>query len=133
MVQNGIGKLISGITSSLGVFSNIAVQTLSMISGFIIKFLMIIFLAILFSVEKDLVSNFIISLFPKRKQQRVSLQIQRMYKYLAFWFKYRLALSIFMFAGIYLCFGILYLFGIDISHKFSLALSLAILDIIPYL
>ncbi len=133
IIQTGIANMISWLTSSIGIFSNIALQTFNAISGFVVKLLMLTFLSVLFSVEKDIITNFIVALFPKHKQQKINLQMQRMYKYLAFWFKYRLALSIFMFTGIYICFGILYLFGIDISHKFSLALSLGILDIIPYL
>lgn len=133
IIQTGVAKMITGLTSSIGIFSNIALQTFNIISGFLIKLMMLTFLSVLFSVEKDMITNFIVALFPENKQKRMHLQIQRMYKYLAFWFKFRLALSIFMFTGIYLCFWFLYLFGIDISHKFSLALSLGILDIIPYL
>ncbi len=133
IIQNWVVNMIASITNSIGIFSNIALKTFNTISGFLVKLLMLTFLSVLFSVEKDIITSFLVALFPKYKQQKIELQIQRMYKYLAFWFKYRLALSIFMFTGIYVCFWILYLFGIDISHKFSLALSLGILDVIPYI
>lgn len=104
IIQTGVAKMITGLTSSIGIFSNIALQTFNIISGFLIKLMMLTFLSVLFSVEKDMITNFIVALFPENKQKRMHLQIQRMYKYLAFWFKFRLALSIFMFTGIYLCF-----------------------------
>lgn len=132
-IQASISQIARMWTNYAQTLGNFAVTFVTWFATFLTKWLIVVTLSILFSVEKVAVMKFIASLGGWKKYKYVYIKLEKIYKQLGIWLKSRLLLSLYMAVALYVSLWILELFGMSIPNKLSLALILWLLDIVPYI
>lgn len=132
-IQASISQIARMWTNYAQTLGNFAVTFVTWFATFLTKWLIVVTLSVLFSVEKVAVMKFIASLGGWKKYKYVYIKLEKIYKQLGIWLKSRLLLSLYMAAALYVSLWILELFGMSIPNKLSLALILGLFDIVPYI
>ncbi len=131
-LQQNLSEIISIGKQYIQMFGTVVINFISWFTSFIVNFTLFITLAILFSVEKESVMNFIARLSGKDNYNTTYIRLQKIYKKLAIRLKARLALSLFITLAMWLALAIMSWCGVEIPNKLWLAIITWLLDIIPY-
>ncbi len=132
-VQNNIDGIINRWKKSASQFWLFLVNFISWFTGFLVNFLLFLVLSILFSVEKDLITNFLAKLGWNSNVEITRLKIQKIYYKLAVWLKSRLLLSLLLAVAMWVCLVVMWRFGVHVPWKIWLCLLVWLLDLIPYI
>ena len=136
--QNSIIQNISSLISTgSGYVSNLWSMALSLIWSTISilgKIVLVIILAVFFSIEKDKVKNFIVKHTSKNEynSEYMSEKVSLFYKKMGSWLKTQLVLSVFIFVVVLVALIILWWFGLRLPNILSLALMAWLTEFIPY-
>ena len=136
--QNSIVQNISSLISTWsGYVSNLWSMALSLIWSTISvlgKVVLVIILAVFFSIEKDRVKNFVVKHTSKDNYtDYMSEKVSLFYKKMGSWLKTQLVLSVFIFAVVLVALIILWWFGLKLPNILSLALMAGLTEFIPYI
>lgn len=132
-VQTNINEVINLWKKSVGQFGLFLVNFISWFTWFLINFLLFFVLCILFSVEKDTMTNFLASIWGSNQVELNRLKIQKIYSKLAVWFRSRLFISLLLAIAMWICLVIMWWCWLVIPWKLWLALLAWLLDLIPYI
>lgn len=132
-LQASLAQLASMWSSYAQSIGNFAVNFVTWFVTFLTKSLIVITLAVLFTIEKVSVMKFIASLWGEKKYKYIYIKLEKIYIKLWIWLKSRLLLSLIIGIAMYISLRILAAFGMNIPSKASLALILGLMDIVPYI
>lgn len=132
-IQENLKEIISWWSMAASKIGLLLVNFVSGFAGFVANFLLFITLAILFSIEKDQVSNFLAKIWGKKNFELNRLKIEKVYKKLAIWLKARLFVSLFLTIAMWLWLLIMQWCGVVMPNKLWIAVLTWLLDIIPYI
>lgn len=123
------------VTISSSYITNIWSFAVWFISNFMTMMFQIglcLILAIFFSLEKDILIDFVSSLFPNRHHIYITQKINRLYATMWLWLKGQFVLCVIMTMVVACFLWTLTLFGFNLNHIFSLALIAWFTEFIPY-
>ena len=132
-LQQNISQIVNLGTSYARNIGTMAVSAVSTFFNLIAQTLIVMTLAVLFSIQKDAVMKFIAGLGGEKKYKLIYMKIERIYKKLGIRLKSQMLLCLFIGLALYISLWILSAFGIDLPQKWALAAIAAITEIIPYI
>lgn len=131
-LQENVSNIISTWSQYVQYLWWFAVNFVTWFFNFIIQMSIVITLSVFFSIEKVWVTKFFASLWWEKRYNYIFIKLTKIYKQLWIWLKTRIFMSLFIWLSMYLILWILSWCGLDLPNKWSLALILWLLDIIPY-
>lgn len=132
-LQNNISQLVGLGSTYIQNLGNFAVNLVSWFVVFVTKAFVTLTLAILFSVEKKSVMKFVASLWGASSYDYAYAKLDRIYAKLGLWLKGQLILCIYIGIIVYCVLQIMGWIGLDLSHKWSLALIGWLTEFVPYI
>lgn len=132
-VEQNLSEIVSVWKQYVQLLWVVVINFVSWFANFIVDFWLFITLAILFSIEKELVMKFLANMSGSSNYDLMYLKLEKMYKKLSIWLKARLALSLFVWLAMWVCLLIMSAFWVEIPNKFWISILTGLLDIIPYI
>lgn len=131
-LQENVSNIIATWSQYVQYLWGFAVNFVTWFFNFIIQMSIVITLSVFFSIEKIWVTKFFASLWWEKRYNYIFVKLTKIYKQLWIWLKTRIFMSLFIWLSMYLILWILSWCGLDLPNKWSLALILWLLDIVPY-
>lgn len=131
-VQSNLNGIIDWWKTSISRIWTFLISFVSWFTWFLMNFILFLVLCILFSVEKDLVTDFIAKIWWDTQIALNRLKIQKIYSKLAVRFRSRLFISLLLAIAMWISLVIMWRFWVDFPWKVWLSLLAWLLDLIPY-
>jgi len=132
-LQQNISHIINMWTTYAKNIGNMAVSAVGSLISFITQTSIVIVLSVMLSIQKDAVMRFISRLGWEKKYKTIYMKLEKIYKKLGVRLKSELLLCLFIGTTMYIALWILALFGLDLPHKWSIAIVAWLVEFIPYL
>ncbi len=130
-IVSNVDRLVSLWTTSIKDAGNLVVTVITSFFGVTMQLFFVVILSIFFSLEKKKVIHFIAEV--SGHVERTELILMKLYRKLGFWLKWQVILSTCIWFLVLVGLHILPIFGIDIPHKFTLAIIAWLVEFLPYL
>ena len=130
-IVSNVDRLVSLWTTSIKDAGNLVVTVITSFFGVTMQLFFVVILFIFFSLEKKKVIHFIAEV--SGHVERTELILMKLYRKLGFWLKWQVILSTCIWFLVLVGLHILPIFGIDIPHKFTLAIIAWLVEFLPYL
>lgn len=131
-LQQNISQFVSIGSDYAKNIGGIAVNFVTGFLSVVFNVFLVLTLAVLFSIDKEVVVNFLSRAWGKNKEY-VKTRIQKLYKKLWIRLKSQLFLCLYIGLIVWIMLWILSLFGLDLPNKWSLAIISWLTEFIPYL
>ncbi len=132
-LQQNISHMINMWTAYAKSIGNMAVSAVGSLISFITQTSIVIVLSVMLSIQKEAVMKFISRFGWEKKYKTIYMKLEKIYKKLGVRLKSELLLCIFIGSAMYIALWILALFGLDLPHKWSIAIVAGLVEFIPYL
>jgi predicted PurR-regulated permease PerM len=130
-IVSNVDRLVSLWTASIKDAGNFVVTAITAFFGVTMQLFFVVILSIFFSLEKKQVIHFIAQV--SGHVERTELILMKLYRKLGFWLKWQVILSTCIGFFVLIGLNIIPIFGIDIPHKFTLAIIAWLVEFLPYL
>jgi predicted PurR-regulated permease PerM len=132
-LQDNISQIISTSSTYATNLGSFAVKLVTSVFSTVLQWVILFFMAIFFSVEKEQVINFV-SWLAGHKKNHTYVKLQKMYAKLGLWLKGQAIICLYVGVMILILYSLgSWIFGIQIPNIASLALIAGFTNLVPYI